>query len=190
MILAAHWEFHQRLAKLGVLRSPLLMLGNQAVGPGLPQCGNAAAAFGILGVAEYRTLDLDGGDLRLDLNQDQRTLFRGFATVFNLGTLEHCWDAHTSWANALRAVREGGHFVTVSPIQGYAGHGIHLTDEAAIRSFVLANGFELVEEWNTVEPRGVNLWLAARKIRHTAEIAEFKKPIQAYVGGKKERITA
>ena len=184
MLLEQHRPHHDRLHELGVLNSPLLMLGAQTTT--FEGMLSARQVFELYGVSEYITLDPDGGSFDLDLNDDLYQLRNRYETVFNLGTIEHVWDAHTAWANALRAVKIDGHFVTVTPVQGWDGHGIHITDLNAIRAFVESNGFEIVDAWAVVEPRGVNYWLAAKKLRHVDEISAYKRPQQRYAGGKKQ----
>lgn len=193
MILPHHASGYAVLAEAGALRSPLLMIGNQKctvrerVKGGPDEEIAAGRFFERYGVSEYKTLDPDGGDYQHDLNESIEDMDCGFATVFNLGTIEHVWDVHTAWSNALRMVATEGYFVTVSPVQGWDGHGIHITDRHAIRAFVKDNGFAIVEERCCVEARGVLLWLAARKLVHTTT---FRKPQQVYTGGKKQRIAA
>ena len=89
-------------------------------------------------VNDYKTIDPDGGDYN-DLTSDLTSLHQTFETVFNLGTIEHIWDAHAAWSNALKLVKVGGYFVGVSPVHGYWRHGIHVTDPVAITTFIKKN---------------------------------------------------
>lgn len=186
MIVPLHLEHYDRLRMLDAFRSPMLMLGRQESRLGDPRV--------LFGVAEYLTLDPDGGDLPLDLAGDLTGYEGEFASVINLGVIEHVWDAHSAWSNALRLVKVGGMFATVSPVGGWENHGIHVTDERFIREFISINGFSVVRYWLTlqngspiasVQRKSGNqlLWLVAVK-RYTA--TRFAKPQQVFRNGRKE----
>lgn len=181
MILPEHRSHHQRLAALGVFTAPMLMLGNQD-----DRTGEAESLFG-----KYQTLDPDGGDIHADLAGDLSEYHGAFATVYNLGTIEHLWDCHRAYSNAARLVRLGGHFVGHSPVAGYEQHGVHVTAPEFILGFFRLNGFEIIAHWFSdkngrevarVERGGGNvlLWFAARKI---AAVEFFQPPQQRFVGG-------
>jgi hypothetical protein len=186
LILEEHWPYYKDLAQRGCLNAPLLTLGHQqSVLKMERNAPTAVEAFKILGVDEMQSLDPDGGDINSDLNDDLKELSQQYETVFNIGTIEHVWDVHTAWSNALRAVKTGGHFITITPVMGWDGHGIHITERPYIRNFVLSNGFEQVMESAAVERKGVNYWLAAKKMRHIERIADYTKPQQRYYHGVK-----
>ena len=168
-------------------RAPMLMLG--ATGSELPEFPTARAFFGRWVGGGYKDLDLDGGGLRLDLNKDLRVLSQGFQTVFNLGTLEHVWNAHNAWANALRAVTVGRYFLTHSPVYGYRDHGLHITSAPAIRAFIAKNGFAVLDEWTTRREVGKIYWLAAIKNRHIEHLEDFEPAWQVYEAGQKKTVS-
>jgi hypothetical protein len=100
--------------------------------------------------------------------------------VFNLGTIEHCWDMHRAWSNALRAVAVGGSFLTHSPVGGWLGadgalnHGVHMTAPDAICRFLDQNGFVVLDKWLTRwRNRGALFWLRAEKLQHIAWLENF-----------------
>ena len=185
MIVEEHWNLHKKMAEF--CHDPLLMLGNQ-------ECVlksnifTAKQAFAELGIKEYTTLDPDGGDVSLDLNDDLGELSGKYGTVFNLGTLEHIWDIHTAYCNALRAVSLNGTFVNVAPIQGWENHGIHVTGGLSIIAMMQLNGFEVIASFVYRNTRGVQLWSAAKKQEHIENLKDFCKPQQQYVNGKKEAV--
>lgn len=181
MILPDHVPHHERLAGHGAFTGDMLLLGahTSRIGTG------ARAFFTGLGAASVTTLDPDGGEIRADLNDDLAVLAEQYDSVFNLGTIEHVWNAHNAWANALRMVRTGGVFATHSPVTGYERHGIHVTGWRYIAAFVEANGFEPLDAWFSNEPHGDVLWLAARKTRHIAELKDYRCPQQVYRKGLK-----
>ena len=172
----------------------MLMLGNQQ-----NVCGGKLPC-------EYETLDLDGGDHKIDLNfplsrdgskdsplSKELPLIGAFKTVYNLGTLEHVWDVNQAYTNAALMVETGGHFIGHSPVAGYEGHGIHITDWKRIRDFFSLNGFKVLSLYFTKqngvtcgEPirncgESVIMWIAARKIGPFA----YLKPQQIYKDGVK-----
>lgn len=131
-----------------------------------------------VGADQYDELDLDGGDLKLDLNDDLIQLSMMYRTVINIGTIEHVWDAAQAWANALRAVEVGGQFLTHTPIGGWVddrgrlNHGLHMTRRDAIEAYLTKNGFEITEVWDTMwRTRGRILWLRSRKTRHVTDFS-------------------
>ncbi len=188
------------LEKLGPYYSaPMLMLGAQ--GCTIPGFKTAAEYFAQWVRGDYHELDLDGGDLRLDLNEDLNHvngqpggLSHVYRTVFNLGTLEHVWNAHNAWANALRAVKVGGYFLSCGPVSGWINHGLHMTNPAAVRAFISKNGFEILGHWASRLKRpngsfqGDVMWLAAVKDRHIEKLANFEPAWQVYEMGKKKDV--
>jgi len=167
-------------------QAPMLMLGT--TGMYVPGLTTAAAFFGQWIGTEYTELDLDGGDLRLDLNDDLSVLSQRYGTVFNFGTIEHVWNAHNAWANVLRAVRVGGYFLNHSPISGYHEHGLHLTFAPGIRAFVSKNGFDILDEWTTKRNVGAALWFVAVKKEHIKKLSDFEPAWQVYEDGQKKDV--
>lgn len=164
-------------------KAPMLMLGNQE--------NKAGYKFPV----EYKTLDLDGGHLQFDLNgslpgYEQQQ----FKTVFNLGTLEHVWNVHEAYCTAARFVEAGGFYLGHSPVAGYEGHGIHVTDHRYLLQFFEINGFEICARWFTEQNgracssperncgRSIILWIIAQRVQI---VPFFKFPQQVYQGGVK-----
>ena len=178
--------------------APMLMLG--ATTSAIPEYPTALNYFGQWVGEEYCDLDLDDGDLPLDLNLEQKeyrvcgadkktkkiVLTNAFNTVFNFGTIEHVWDANKAWSNALRFVKVGGYFLTHSPVAGYRNHGLRITSEPAIRAFVSKNGFQILDAWITTRPVGNTLWLAAVKEWHIEE--NLAPAWQVYEEGEKKAV--
>ncbi len=194
MTIHPHHEPHlERLARY--MKPSLLMLGAQ--GSAIPGFETAREYFAQWVGGEYHEIDLDAGDhvgdFRLDLNQDLR-LFPEHGTVFNLGTIEHVWNAHNAWANALRAVKVGGHFLSHGPISGWRNHGLHMTNPDAIRAFISKNGFKIEAHWTSHWQRpdgsfqGDVMWLAAVKERHIEDLADFEPAWQVYEEGQKKSV--
>lgn len=181
-----HPQHVRDLERLGkYISPPMLMLGRTDIN--VPAYATAHDFFRRWVGDEYDDLDLDDGDYGLDLNEDIG-LSETHRTVFNLGTLEHVWNAHNAWANALRAVKVGGHFLTHSPVVGYRNHGLHLTSAPAIRAFVSKNGFDIVEEWTTRREVGELLWLVAAKRCHIEALGDYEPAWQVYEQGQKKEV--
>jgi hypothetical protein len=172
MVLAA--EHARDLKRLRpAFRDPLLMLGAAELAfDGYGRTDARAWFADTFGIRQYITLDLADGDLKLDLNDDLSELAGKYATVVNYGTLEHVWNTHQAWLNALRAVEAGGTFVSHSPVGGWCSgdgtlnHGVHMTADWAIAQFLEKNGFRVVDQWLTqFRQRGKILWLTAKRER-------------------------
>lgn len=193
MILTEHWVHH--LNHFRFMQPRMLMLGNQQ-----NVCGRKLPC-------EYETLDLDGGDHRIDLNfplardgskaappSKELQLIGAFKTVYNLGTLEHVWDVNQAYTNAALMVQMGGYFIGHSPVAGYEGHGIHVTDWKRIKDFFTLNGFEMQSLYFTQQNgqihgdpsrncgKSVIMWFAAQKVAPFA----YLKPQQVYKEGVKQ----
>lgn len=182
MFIKEHMQHYERARKWIV--APMLMLGRHDNLTGM----EPRALFG----ADMVSLDLDGGDLRRDLTGDMSDCHERFATVFNLGTIEHIWDAHAAWTNAAKCLALGGRFITVSPVGGYENHGIHITGWPFILDFFRRNGFEVLSRWMTrqdgteipaITRGGGNqlLWAVARRDRR---VERFSPPQHVFVDGK------
>jgi len=172
-----------RLYDLGVLKSPMLMMGRQIYKP-IDYSSTRMFFDKKYGIEDYTELDMDGGDLMLDLNQIHGSLARAYNTVMNLGTLEHVWDAHSAWSNAITAVKLGGHFISLSPYCGWQDHGIHITGPRWISQFVVMNGFKTLEVWDVYGPKSgdICMMLVAQCVE---AITQTVKPQQIYSGGVK-----
>jgi|GEM_PF-2273040 len=165
----------------------MLMLG--ATGSNVPEYPTARDFFGRW-VGSYADLDLDpAAKIQEDLNRDLASLSQGYDSVFNLGTIEHVWNQHNAWANALRAVAVGGHFLSHGPVNGWINHGLFMANPGAVRAFVAKNGFEVVDEFNTKwRQQGEVLWLAARKVRHIEDLSDYEPAWQIYEQGNKKAV--
>lgn len=134
----------------------------------------------VFGVTAYSTVDMDGGDLKRDLDLPHVDLDQGWDTVMNIGTIEHCWNVHQAYSTAARMVRVGGYYIGHAPVKGFANHGINITTARAIAQFFINNGFELCEEWQQDRQEGTIQWLIVKKLRH---VTEFTMPKQIWVEG-------
>lgn len=167
MLIRKHLDHYNRLKPY--CTGKMLMLGNQY--------SNVGSATEIFPCTEYKTLDPDGGDFQLDIQSDLSNMDQMWDTVFNLGTLEHVWDAHKAYSNSARMVKVGGYFIGHAPVENYNNHGIHVTNAEAILKFFSINGFEIIDSWKS---DSVLLWHVAKKITHQTE---FIRPQQVWIDG-------
>ena len=102
-----------------------------------------------LGALRADSMDISGYEnctVVHNLNEPlPRSLRQRYGLVLDGGTLEHVFDYPTAVRNALDAVRVGGHFAAIAPVNGYAGHGFYqLSPELFYRVLSPANGFRMV----------------------------------------------
>lgn len=177
---------------LRVVSGDVLMLGRQV---GEVDGRGAEAFFKSRGATSYVQLDPDGGDHRDSLDADLVHLAAKFDTVVNFGTIEHVWDAHRAWSNALRMVKAGGHFVSASPVAGWENHGVHVTDGRYVSAFFQKNYCEILhQEYSrqdgalTVAPRRgagtVTMWAVFRKNQHIDRLEAYARPQQVFKDGR------
>ena len=133
-----------------------------------------------LGALRASSMDISGYEnctVVHNLNEPlPRSLRQRYRLVLDGGTLEHVFDYPTAVRNALDAVRVGGRFAAISPVNGYAGHGFYqLSPELFYRVLSPANGFRMVcalllplhwrSQWRLVpdpeEVRGRAIWPGA-----------------------------
>lgn len=67
-----------------------------------------------------------------------------YDAVIDGGTLEHVFNVAIALANAMRMLRVGGRFFSLSPANNHCGHGFYqFSPELFYRAFGPANGFEI-----------------------------------------------
>ncbi len=193
-ILEPHIPLYREIFAIpGVLAEPLLMIGFQDIrGHNLPEDFDyehmkaLLAARNVKAVSALDRFD-ERAELRYDLNEplpaeeEER-----YATVIDLGTIEHVFDSRRCLESCLRLVRLGGHYVVTSPVKGYFGHGFHTFQPAFFRQALLQNGFDVLLQRFTAdageavarpeEADDVLIWMVGRKTEPTAV---FEPPNQA-----------
>lgn len=174
MVIDRHRTFYEKLRPY--YKGDMLMIGNQE-----STVGDLKTFFG---VNSYQTLDPDGGDYTHDLTGDVSEFEEKFDCVMDVGTLEHIWDIHTAFCNAVKMVKVGGYFISVHATAHAVGHGVHVTESWAILSFLEKNGFERLDIFQTDDAptlgkdSHINLWSAHRKVQHISN--NFQVPLQIY----------
>lgn len=109
--------------------------------------GYAEAFLDLLGAE--RTISFDASEYEKatvihDFNQPVPDEFKNrFTAVLDGGTLEHVFNFPTAIRNCMEMIKEGGHFLAVSPTNNYLGHGFYqFSPEVYFRIFSEENGFE------------------------------------------------
>ena len=171
MIIKAHHKHYMKFKSH--MKTPILMLGNQAIDPGYKHP-----------FPKYHTLDPDGGDWRDDLSSLDPEAFIKFETIINIGTVEHVWDVHGALSNVLAMLLPYGSYLSVSPSKGFEGHGIHITDPEYLKKFFTLNGCRIQREWtcNWPGPTDELFWFIAKR---KGTLDTITKPQQVFKDGRK-----
>ena len=140
------------------------------------------------GLKEVSTLDYfdERADRKDDLNipipQEDHERFH---TVMDIGTLEHIFDTKQALENCLRMIKVGGFYFLHTPINGFFGHGLHMTNPECLVDTLVLNNFDVHNAFYTdVVGKPINhpldaphaiLWLLAQKRQ---QMQQFKIPQQ------------
>jgi hypothetical protein len=103
-------------------------------------CSLGAGTLDAIDVSDY-----EGANIIHDLNLTLTTTpEQRWTCVFDGGALEHIFYFPTAIRNCMEATAVGGHFLTVCPWTGYAGHGFYqFSPELLYRVLSPENGFEV-----------------------------------------------
>ena len=199
MILPGHAPYYLEIFSLpGFLADPLLVFGVQDIAkPAWPRRGaREFAPFDELGgylrsrgLRQVVTMDRfdPRADLRYDFNDAVPANEHGrYATLIDIGCLEHVFDSRQCLENCLRLVRRDGHLLLHTPVKGYYGHGLHTFDPEGLLGALELNGFQVIyRKYTTSSGREVAvpdafddvlIWIVGRKI---AEFDRFTSPQQS-----------
>jgi hypothetical protein len=188
MIIPAHVSLHNEvLAIPGFLVDPILVFGFQDVWPtdGPPESKPEILRYPDLngylrsmGFQVVHTMDHfdPRSEIRHDMNEPiPAEHYETYATLIDIGCLEHVFDTRVCLENCLRMVKVGGHFLMHAPINGYYGHGLHTFHPEGLLSALELNGFDIIfHQCSTMDGirisdpenhRDVLLWAVARKLR-------------------------
>lgn len=92
----------------------------------------------------------------VDMNHPLPADFRSrYTAVIDAGTLEHVFNFPVAIANCMAMVEPGGHFLCLSPMNNFGGHGFYqFSLELYFRVFSAENGFEIVRMYACEGNRG------------------------------------
>ena len=198
MIIPPHIPYYDEIFALpGFLADPILIFGYQDVLPPEPGKGFPSEFFdhpdlnGWLrahGHRDITTLDHfdDRATLRYDMNRPVPIAEHdAYATLIDIGCLEHVFDSKQCLENCMRMVRVGGALLLHTPVNGYYGHGLHVFHPEGILTALELNGFDLryvkycrIDGTEVADPGGLQdaiIWAVAQKQR---TLGEFVCPQQ------------
>jgi hypothetical protein len=125
-------------------------------------------------------------DLRYDMNLPiPEAEYNKYATLIDIGCLEHLFDTAQCMENCLRMMRRGGHYMLVTPVNGYYGHGLHTFNPTGLIDCLGDNGYKIVYlKYSTQVGKPISdpasacdviIWIVARK---QGEMSAFACPQQ------------
>ena len=96
-------------------------------------------------VVSFDASDFEKSSIVHDFNEPISDRFKDkFSVVLDGGTLEHVFNFPTAVKNCMEMVREGGHFLGLSPANNHMGHGFYqFSPELYYRVFSEQNGFRV-----------------------------------------------
>jgi hypothetical protein len=128
---------------------------------------------------------LDLFDRRADLSHDMNlpapeSFKNRFATIIDIGCLEHVFDTRQCLHNLFKMLMLGGRLMLHTPCCGYFDHGFFTFNPESIIETLKVNGFDIEFLTFSLEPEGfqlekpirgedVLLWCMARKVREQQE---------------------
>lgn len=118
-----------------------------------PYCLAFRSFVAMLGIEEYQDLDINGkAALQVDFSLPLAPEHEGTAgAVFDLGTIEHIFNAAQAFSNVCLFLRPGGLIIHCSPMTAYQ-HGFYNFNPLLFWSFYEANGFEILDHTVIVSP--------------------------------------
>jgi SAM-dependent methyltransferase len=114
----------------------------------------AERLFTLLGASAVDAMDVstfEGASVVHDLNQPVPDAWHTqYDLIVDGGTLEHVFNVPVAFGNVMRMLKVGGRFVSVTPTEGWCGHGFYqFSPELFWRTFTRTNGFSVVEMYAT-----------------------------------------
>ena len=102
----------------------------------------------LLGANEVHSMDVsdyEKATLIHDLNKPIADIYKGiYDTVIDSGTLEHVFNFPVAIKNCMELLKEGGHYIGITPCNNFFGHGFYqFSPELYYRVFSNENGFSV-----------------------------------------------
>ncbi len=106
--------------------------------------------FEILGAKNVQTIDYssyENATIIHDLNKPIPEKFHNtFSCLLDSGTLEHVFNFPVAIKSCMEAVKVGGHYIGISPVNNQMGHGFYqFSPELYYRVFSEENGFKIIK---------------------------------------------
>ena len=110
--------------------------------------GYAEPFLKLLGAREIKSFDASDYETASEIHDFNLpipgTYKNKFSVVLDGGTLEHIFNFPAAIKNCLEMVREGGHFLNITPTNNQLGHGFYqFSPELFFRILTAANGFQI-----------------------------------------------
>jgi hypothetical protein len=130
-------------ALFGGERPALTPVGAPRITPDSPPGALLWSAFGM----QSKSVDLDGGDIRIDLNKGRvPSHYRGaFDLAVNAGTTEHVANQGNAFAAIHDLMRAGGLMVHQLPVCGSLSHGFFGYQPKFFHRLAKANDYEVAQ---------------------------------------------
>ncbi len=119
--------------------------------------------FEILGASSVQSIDYSdyqGASIIHDLNTPiPAQLHDQFSCVIDSGTVEHIFNFPVAIKSCMEAVKVGGHFIGITPVNNLMGHGFYqFSPELFYRIFSEENGFKIIKMLVTIPAVENNPW--------------------------------
>ena len=141
--LIASPELDEAVALFGGSKPELTPVGAPTIMPNSPPGQLLWSALGL----QSKSVDIDGGDIRIDLNQGRVPWrYRGaFDLAVNAGTTEHVANQGNAFAAIHDLVRAGGLIVHQLPVCGSLSHGFFGYQPKFFHRLAKANDYEVAQ---------------------------------------------
>jgi hypothetical protein len=141
--LIASPELDEAVALFGGSKPELAPVGAPTIMPNSPPGELLWSALGL----QSKSVDIDGGDIRIDLNQGRVPWrYRGaFDLAVNAGTTEHVANQGNAFAAIHDLVRAGGLIVHQLPVCGSLSHGFFGYQPKFFHRLAKANDYEVAQ---------------------------------------------
>jgi SAM-dependent methyltransferase len=202
-------RFLLRAKKRGVHFESTITLGRQSLNCSSEDIGQVLQEFGLdlqaspesmvledqslfsenlwkhLGAARADSLDhssYEGATKVHDMNLPIPQEWHGqYTVVLDGGTLEHVFDFACAVKNAMSLLREGGHYLAITPANNFCGHGFYQFSPELYYSLLSpANGF-LVKEIIIFENRKKACWFSVEDPQKLGSRVQFSSRYPVYM---------
>ncbi len=117
-----------------------------------------------------------------DMNLEIPDKYKGkYSMVLDAGSLEHVFNFPVAIKNCMEMVRVGGHFLSITPMNNFVGHGFYqFSPELFFSVFNRDNGFELVHLF-AFEDRPHAQWVSVNSPIKLKRRVTLCNSVQAYL---------
>jgi len=129
--------------------------------------------FEILGAKNLQTIDFssyENASIIHDLNTPiPKNLHNSFSCVLDSGTLEHVFNFPVAIKSCMEAVKVGGHYIGITPVNNQMGHGFYqFSPELFYRIFSEENGFKVIKMLIAVTNENEMVWYEVADPKHVS----------------------